>query len=276
MKRINLFLMATVVAFGSFFSSCTPDEVTTVKISLDSEAIASGAAVTGNITALGGLQSVTLLDESGATVTGWPVTSFAVGSSVVGTAGVYTVRIAGLADGVYTLRATDKKAVEDNVKFAVGTITALASETTIYCTLSDGSNNSTCASADGTTYAANAATAAQQANIDFVYFNAGGTSYGIYAPSAVPTALTTTFAAWTVKNATTYAKTTTITYATATFAEVKAAADAATATSVTGLAANNVVVFKTAAGKVGIFKVNSITPGFLAIDNVKINIKVQQ
>jgi len=275
--------MATVVAFGFFVSSCSTDELTTVKINLDSQTITSGAAVTGNITALGELESVTLLNASGATVTGWPITSFGVSSQIVGTDGVYVVRITDLADGTYTLRATDKKDIEDNVTFTVGTVgsvgtlTALANATTIYCTLADGSNKSTCASADGSTYTAKDATPTQQATIDFVYFNENGDSYGIYAPSDVPVILSmTTFLSWTTTNATTFAQTTSISYATATYAEVKAAADAATATSVTSLAANTVVVFKTAAGKVGIFKVNSITGGYLSTDNVNINIKVQQ
>ena len=277
MKRVNWFLMVTMISFVAFFASCTTEELTTVEVNLESTTIAKGASVTGTITALGGLDKVTLLDEKGSTVSNWPVSSFSdlpiLKSNVDG---VYTILIPGLADGSYTLRATDKKAVEANKTFTVGTLKTLANVTTIYCTLSDGSNNSTCASADGTTYAAKDATAAQQADIDFVYFNASGTSYGIYAPSAVPAALSGAFASWTTKNATKFAKTTAISFATATFADVKVAADAATETSVTGLAANTAVVFKTADGKIGIFKVNSITLGFLATDNVKINIKVQE
>jgi len=269
--------MAAVVALVSLFTSCNREEVTTVKITLDAAAFSSGSSVTGSIAALGGLESVTLLKD-GATVAGWPIKSFTTGSSITGAAGAYAIRISDLADGNYTLRATDKKNAEDNVTFTVGAsyaLSTLSSATTIYCTLADGSNKSTCASADGSTYAANAATAAQQATIDFVYFNQSGTSLGIYSPGSVPSVLSTTFASWTVKNTTYFAKTASISYSTATYAEVKTAADAANSTSVTGLAANNVVVFKTAAGKIGIFKVNSITTGYLAADNVNVNIKVQ-
>ncbi len=280
MKILNWFLMATVVAFASFFTSCTTDELTSVNISLESATISSGASVNGQITALDKLETVTLLNASGSTVAGWPVTSFkALPILKSETDGLYTILITGLADGDYTLRATDKSAVESNVTFtvgAVGTLKTLANATTIFCTLADGSNNSTCASADGTTYAAGSASATQQADIDFVYFNASGSTLAIYAPSAVPSALKSTFANWSVKNETRFAKTTSVSFTTATYADVKVAADAASVSSVTALAANDVVVFKTAAGKVGIFKVNSITSGFLATDNVKINIKVQQ
>ncbi len=275
MKSFNFYLVATLVAFSVIFSSCDPEgEITTVSISLDKTSFDAGSAVTGSITALGGLKSVTLL-KGGTTVTGWPLTTFAFGSAVSGSDGAYSIRIDGLDEGEYTLRAVDKSNVEDNKTFTVVGLKTIAAATTIYCTLADGSGKSTCASADGTTYEPKNATVAQQAKIDFVYFNLSGTSLGIYSPSSVPAALTTTFANWTTKNATTFAKTTSITYANATYLTVKTAADAATATSVTGLAANDVVVFKTAGGKVGLFKVNSITAGYLAADNVNINIKVQ-
>lgn len=277
MNKFRLFFMATLVACVSLTSCGEEDEVTTVEIALESATVASGASVNGTITALGGLEQVTLLGANDATVTGWPVKSFSTAPILKSTEdGKYTILISGLADGVYTLRATDKKAVEKNVTFSVGTLKVIANATTIYCTVADGSSKSTCASADGTTYAPKDATAEEQAKVDFVYFNASGTSKGIYAPSAIPAVLNNAFATWTVKNETKFAKVANITFADATLAQVKTAADAAIETSVTGLAANEVVVFKTASGKVGVFKVNSITPGFLAIDNVNINIKVKE
>ena len=189
MKRLNLFLAVTVLAFGAFFSSCTPDT---------------------------------------------PVQEVA--------------------------------------------LTAVASSTTIYCTLADGSTNSTCASADGTTYSPKTATATQQAKVDFVYFNLSGTSYGIYSPSSIPTVINTTtnnFVNWTTKNTTYFSKTTDIFSSATNVSDIQTIADAATSTSVTGLAANDVVVFKTAAGKVGLFKVVSITTGYGATDKVVVDIKVE-
>jgi hypothetical protein len=278
MKK-KLFLVTLIVASLSMFTSCDKTtDLTVVKISLDATSFASGAAVTGGIVALGELQSVTLLKE-GTSVSGWPVTTFATGSKITGSASAgYAFRLLDLADGSYSMRATDKSGAEDNVTFTVATVGSLKTITTatvIYCTLSDGSGKSTCASADGTTYEPKTATATQQATVDFVYFNLSGTALAIYSPSSIPTALTNAFTTWTAKNTTKFAKTTTITYDAATYASVKTAADAATETSVTGLATGTVVVFKTAAGKVGIFKVNTITAGFGGSDNVNINIKVQ-
>ena len=277
MKNLKMFFMATVLVAGAMFTSCTPEAVTTVTITLDKTSVDAGTAITGKIAAEGTLTSVTLLKDSGTvtnTVKGWPKTTFTTADPVtLGAAGSYTVRIESLTAGSYTLKATDKNGVESSQKFTVvdttPVLTALTSATTILCTLADGSNNTTCASADGSVYAPKSATAAQQATIDFVYFYGG-----MYAPSNVPTSLTATFTAWTTKNATKFAKSTSIAYATATYADVKTAADAATATSVTALAANDVVVFKTVAGKVGVFKVNSITAGYASSDNVVINIKV--
>lgn len=282
MKK-NLFLVALMVATVSMFTSCDKTtDLTTVKITLDgtSTAYASGTVVTGSIVALGELQTVTLLKD-GATVSGWPVTTFGTVSKITGNATTgYTFRLLDLVDGSYSMRATDKSGAEDNVTFTIATAVTLktiATATTINCTLSDGSGKSTCASADGTTYEPKTATAAQQATVDFVYFNLSGTALAIYSPSAaaVLPALTNAFTTWTTKNITKFAKTTTITYDAATYATVKTAADAATETSVTALAVGTVVVFKTAAGKVGIFKVNSITAGYGVTDNVVINIKVQ-
>jgi len=276
MKK-NLFLVALMAVSLTMFNSCKSDEVTTVVISLDAT-YESGDVVTGTIAALGELKSVSL-SKDGTAVTGWPITTFTTGA-IIGTASTgYTIAVNNLANGTYILTATDKNDVVGSATFTVEAAVVLktiSTATTIYCTLADGSGNSTCASADGTTYSPKTATAAQQMLVDFVYFNASGTSLGIYSPSSVPALLSTTFTAWTTKNSTKFAKTTSIDYDSATYTEVKEAADAATVDNVTGLATGTLVVFKTAAGNVGIFKVNSITAGFLAVDNVNINIKVQE
>lgn len=278
MKKFNLLCIATLVAFGSLFTSCKDDEAGTVSVTLDATAFSNGTAVTGTITSTNKLESVTLL-EDGTTVSGWPITDFTTGMPVVGDDGSYTIRITGLANGNYTIRATDKDGVESSQDFSVGSLYEVSTSVTILCQLGDGSTASTCASATGSTFASNGTTLVNQALIDFVYFNAGGTALAIYAPSAIPAAInnaTTGFSAWTVKNATTFAKTTAGSYSTATYPQVKALALATTANSVTGLAAGDVVVFKTAYGTVGLFEVNSITPGFTSTDNVNIKIKIAQ
>lgn len=281
MKNFKSLLLAVAVAAGALFTSCTTDTATTVTIKLDALSVTTPAPVTGTITAVGVLKTVTLLKDSASsskTVSGWPKTTFTAGSAIVeGTAGAYTVRIESLSAGTYTLSATDKNDVQSTQKFTVvaatvtPVLTALTSNVTLLCSLSDGTTKTTAASIDGMTYSLKDATATEQMKVDFVYFYKG-----MYSPSAYASkTFTVTTSSWTTKNATTFAKTTTIGYTDATYAAVKTAADAATATSVLDLMANDVVVFKTAAGKVGVFKVVSITAGYTSVDNVVISVKAQ-
>ncbi len=276
MKNFKSLLLAVAVAAGALFTSCTEDTATTVTIKLDAVSVTSPTAVTGTITAAGVLKSVSLLKDSAtssSTVSGWPKTTFTTGNPIVGADGNYTVRIENLAAGSYTLSATDKNDVQSTQKFTVvDPLQSLSADVTMFCTLNDGSNNTTCASVDGSTFAIKSATATEQAKIDFVFFY-----HGLYAPSAYAAKnLTATIAAWTTKNATTFVKSTTITYATATYAAVKAAADAAVDTSILTLPDNDVIVFKTAAGKVGVLKVVSVTQGYAPTDKIVISVKVQK
>jgi hypothetical protein len=286
MKK-NLFF-AAVIAVVAIFSSCTSNDPATVSITIDNAAVKVGTAVTGKIATTGGdLVSVALLKD-GATVAGYPVTTFTKGA-VMGSAGSYNIRFDSLAVGSYSIKAIGKNSVEDTKTFTVSadvvlpTLVEVAPNVTIYCNSADGySAKSTCASADGVTYApkVNSTTfldVATQAKIDFVYFNDKGTSFGIYAPSAVPTAISSSFSGWTTKNATTFSKNpTSIAYSSATYTQVAAAALTSTASSVTGLVKDDVVVFKTASGKIGLFQVVSITPGYNPGDNVVVNIKISK
>ncbi|MBN1187894.1 MAG: hypothetical protein JXB49_36810 [Bacteroidales bacterium] len=182
---------------------------------------------------------------------------------------------------VYTLKVTDKDGLSDDVSLTItaeeaapaGSISEVAASVKIMCTLGDGSGKSTCASADGTTYAPKTATATDQAKVDFVYFYQ--TSAGMYAPSAIPSSLSTAFSSWTTKNTTYFAKTTSIAYASATYADVSAAAASLSATSITGLNAGDNVVFKTSTNKVGIFTVTAVEPGYNSTDYITISIKLE-
>jgi hypothetical protein len=288
MKK-NLFF-AAAIAVVAIFSSCTPaEEPATVSITLDKDTVVLNSAVTGKISTVGGdLVSVTLM-KNDATVAGYPVTTFTKGA-VMGNGGTYTIRFDSLAVGNYSIKAVGKNSSEATKKFVVKspavvvvpTLEVAASNVTIYCNSGDGySAKSTCASADGKTYApkVDATTfldVATQAKVDFVYFNDKGTSFGIYAPSAVPTAISTSFSGWTTKNPTTFAKSTSIVYSSATYTQVADAAKTITANSVTGLEKGDVVVFKTASGKVGLFEVVSKTNGYNPVDNVVVNIKISK
>jgi hypothetical protein len=284
MKK-NLFF-AAAIAVVAIFSSCTPNDPATVSITLDKDTVVLNTAVTGKISTVGGdLVSVTLM-KNDATVAGYPVTTFTKGA-VMGNGGTYTIRFDSLAVGNYSIKAVGKNSSEATKKFVVKspavvpTLEVAASNVTIYCNSGDGySAKSTCASADGLTYApkVNSTTfldVATQAKVDFVYFNDKGTSFGIYAPSAVPSAISTSFSGWTTKNPTTFAKSS-IVYASATYTQVADAAKTITANNVTGLVKGDVVVFKTASGKVGLFEVVSKTNGYNPDDNVVVNIKISK
>ena len=285
MKK-NLFF-AAAIAVVAIFSSCTPaEEPATVSITLDKDTVVLNSAVTGKISTVGGdLVSVTLM-KNDATVAGYPVTTFTKGA-VMGNGGTYNIRFDSLAVGNYSIKAVGKNSSEATKKFVVKspavvpTLEVAASNVTIYCNSGDGySAKSTCASADGKTYApkVNETTfldLASQAKVDFVYFNDKGTSFGIYAPSAVPAAISTSFSEWKTKNPTTFAQST-IAYSSATYTQVADAAKTITANSVTGLKQGNVVVFKTASGKVGLFEVVSKTNGYNPEDNIVINIKISK
>jgi len=280
MKKFNLLLLATLVVFGSIFTFCKSSEPGTVTVTLDAPSFSSGATVTGTITSTNALGSVTLL-LNGTTVVGWPITSFAAGQPVVGANSPYAIKITDLVSGSYTITATDKNGVQSSKTFIVqvpspslGKLTEVSASTTIFCTLADGSTNSTCASIDGTTYAPQNATTAQQTKIDFVYFN-DGTNATIYAPDAIPAVINTTtsgFANWVIKNGTAFIKANGIVnYATATAYDVTSLS---TPYASENLVVGDVIVFNTAGGKKGIFKVNSITGTDLATANINISIKV--
>jgi uncharacterized protein (TIGR02145 family) len=250
-----------------------PSIPSSIFIKLDSTTFHSTSPITGSITTTSNLKSVTLYRD-GSIVSGWPKTTFGIGQPIAGTSanGTFIIKIDSLFSAAnYTLKATDINDNDYNQNFTVEKqLIEIVLPVKIFCTLVDGTNNTTCSSKDGTTYAPKNATPSQQQIIDFVYF------YGaVYAPSNVISALTSTFSNWIIKNATTFAKTTTIGYSTATYEQVKSIADAAIDKSIKALAINDVVIFKTAAGKVGVFKVNTITAGYSASDYIEISIKVQ-
>ena len=111
----KLFAVLAVLAIG--FTSCGDDNEGDVTIKLDYTTVDLGGAITGSIVSTNDLTSVTLTSD-GKTVTGWPITSFKTGA-VIGSDGVYAIRIEGLDAGSYTIRATDKDGVEDSKNFTI-------------------------------------------------------------------------------------------------------------------------------------------------------------
>ena len=289
MKNFKSLLLAVAVAAGALFTSCTEDTASTVTVKLDAVTFSDTVEVKGSITAAAGLESVMLLKDDATLRT---IKTFTTGEITTKSDGVYTVALDKLVAGSYKLRATDKNANEHTFAFTVTTtapavvtpvLTPLTNNITIFTTSSDGITLSTCASATGTTYAAKNLGSTDQAKIDFIYFNGNGTTVAagphttIYAPNATPTALDAALTGWSTKNATKFSKQTSNIYSTTDYAAVKLIADAASATSASDLATGDEVVFKTASGKVGIFKVVSVlaTSAYANTENIVISVKVQ-
>jgi len=162
--------------------------------------------------------------------------------------------------------------------FSTSTISTETPNKSIYCYQTDQLGLSCYANSNSQTY-----TPYNAANydyyIDFIYYNAAG-NYNIYAPSAF-TNFSSSVASWGKRNATTFAKVTTLNYTTATLAQVTSAANSAKDHEITGLAKGDVIVFKTAstsvgANKIGIFTVNSVTPGKTSTDYINISIRISK
>ncbi len=291
MKKFNLLLLTALVAFGSVFTSCKDDDTEVLEITLENATLDKGTSLNGEITSTAGLESVQIFIVTAAgkqslkLITDFdilPVLENPINDK-------YTILIPKeliAVDGSYEIEAIDKDGLKATKNFTVGAgtpggvITELNSSVTIYCTVGDGGSASTCASADGSTYNPATATVAEQAKVDFIFFNGNGTAaYGpagqVFGPLSYPSGLAATFSSWTNFNDTKIGKSTSITYASATYAEVAAELLTTSTYSVSLLAVGDVVVFETEAGKVGVFKVNSITSGVLGTDNINISIKVQ-
>lgn len=293
MRKFNLLMIATMVAFGALFTSCSKDDTDpTVTITLDKSTWIDGtdAAVTGTIVSTNDLETVTLL-KSGSTVAGWPLSDFSTGKAIVGKDGSYTVRISDLEEGSYTLRATDEDGVESSVNFSIiskeeatsfSSVSTEAANKSISCYLGQQTAGTSCfANASGNTYTVSGATAYSE-SIDFIYFNNGGNTYTLYSPYAFNALGTSTaVASWNVKNATKFKDVTgSLNYDSATQAQVISASDEATDTKVANLAKDDVVVFKIAntnsdlANKIGILKVIEVTGGSGSTDYIKVSIRL--
>ena len=100
------------------------------------------------------------------------------------------------------------------------------------------------------------------ADIDLVYYYGATGKASLYAPGdavAIADLSSLDLQSFAVQNKTMLALSTTLDFATVTVDEVTAAADAATTTSVTTLAVDSVVVFKTVGGEHGVLQVSAVT-----------------
>ncbi|MDR3705173.1 MAG: hypothetical protein P4L28_04600 [Paludibacteraceae bacterium] len=333
MKKLNLFIAVTLVAVSSIFTSCKKgDTVTNFPIINTFTASATTVAAVNDTVTISikvspgdkNINYITILSSA----TGAPAYDVKLGKSWTGdkTAagywnkdGIYTATatfIVPAGGATYTCTAYDTEGnasaasasqtvtITSNVTPPVVTFKSQSTELTnqtIHCFVDDGSSSSCYSisqkSANNTTYynSGNGNGSANQ--VDFIYFNSKGTSYGLYSPyyfnanskalGAIGTTGTgaTDIGQWspTPLNKTVF-KIASLDYDNASNDDVVAAANSATATYIEGLPnipTGSVVVFKTAststtASKVGIFKVNSITPnGTNSSATVVISLRVQ-
>jgi len=298
MKKFNLLLLATLVAFVALFFSCSKDSANSIanppvlSFNTSSNAFDTGDSVHLNIQINMGDNKINRVEVKEGTSYITDVNNLVWnGASANSSAGFYNntsnvvkdfVAIKPAAGThVYTAIAYDKEgnaSTAQTITIVVGALPEVANPN-IFCTIAGGGTTSTCASADGTVYDPAVANSAQQLKIDFVYFSGNGTTpYGpaasIYAPSAVPSGLSILFSNWTTKNATLLAKTN-LSYASATFAQVYNEAKTLTTNSVSKLVAGDVVIFKTASGKVGIFTVDLVSGTSNATDFISISLATQ-
>ena len=282
MKK-NLFF-AAAIAVVAIFSSCTPaaEVEPTVTVKIDSASYKTGQGINGSITLTAGELSTVVLDSAGTVIKTYTTFTKA---PITGSKESYIVKYDSLAAGKYTLKATLKTGqygtkafdvVKKTTPVVIPKLEVVSSSVTIYCTIDVATTKSTCASADGMTYAPLNLDASSQTKVDFLYFNPSAKSPTLYAPSAVPTVILDELNGWSTKNATIFAKTTTIAYATADYTSVYNALVNAKDNSAADLKANDVVLFKTASNKIGVIQVISVTSGAGSTDKIVIAIKAQK
>jgi len=286
MKKLNFVLTGlSAVIIALTFTSCGEDTlVDGPEISFDQAGpiVTTGttATITGSIVAEGELERVVLSKTVGESTSSLEtITSFSTGT-VTTTDDLnydFTYTLSDVTENTtFKVRAEDKEGnfAEETIEIEAGA--GLKDEVTnvkIYCTLGDGSGESTCASVDGSTYAPKNATAAEQGKVDFVYFYSANA--GIFSPDDIPSVLDDAFTTWTVRN-TTRMEIVDVEYDDVTLAEVVEATNGISDTSVEDLEVGDVVGFITDDDKVGVFEVQEIEPGYNGTDYIVINIKVQE
>ncbi len=179
----------------------------------------------------------------------------------------------------YVFNVTDKDGQSYSITYTVTQSTGQQAGAINTYPITLGSYNATTgssfASSNGQVYTWSDATANSQL-IDFVYYYGATNNASIAAPDDSDAGIVFDFSNWATKNATRFGLVTGVTFADITDdTEIVANESAATTSTVTGLAVGNIVEFKTAAGKYGMFVVSAIN-GTTSSGTIDITVKVQQ
>ena len=295
MKKFSLLMIAAAVAaVSSVFVGCNAEETDapTITVTLNgteqtSIEVESGVEVTIKLeyNVPGEIEQIDLDVVGGNNVTGFPMTK----DFTSKTFHTHTFKIDAPSAGhevSYTTKVTDEAKQSANKTFtikakAVATpVLQLWTNVKMFSAASDGLNVSAAASVDGTAFALKNATTVQQEKCDFAYFSPTLAGPGnMYSPNNISGAtdnLNTVLSNWgSVKNDTKFVALTGADFDNATVENIVAKVGTPSAATA-AVQLNSVVGFKTAAGKLGVFKVTDYKAGYNSTDYVTISIKVQQ
>jgi hypothetical protein len=284
MKKLNLFIAATLVAASSLFTSCSKDATnfpTINTFSASPTTAEAGDTVTVSIKVSPGdkdIKYITILSSATgaaaydvASNKSWSGDKDALG--YYNKSGIYTTTATFIfpssgSSVTYTCVAYDTDGNASSASTVTvslpaaptitGTLTTVKTGAVLNTVTADGSSASCCASATGSVYSVTTATSTYQSVIDFVYFNGNGTSElnnTIYSPATAASSSVTTvnslFANWTPLNATKFAK------VTAFDASSVATALASPSTKVSVSNGDN-IAFKTAGGVYGVLTITAV------------------
>lgn len=306
MRKFNLLMIATMVAFGAMFTSCSEEDEPAVapkieQFTADLISVTPGSDVTLTITASAGsekLEKVVIMRDAGYALdvdnNSWSGIDasgqkgywgskdpyVAIAKFNCATAGTVTFTATAydendLASEPVTITVTVSEEGVSTILFAdVSTLKPVAK---IYSATAGGGNSCAYSISLNRADAPNAMSDTEKPKYDFIYWNnsTNSAAYSLYATSnsAVSTIFTGTSA---VKKATIFKKTT-FDFDNATEDEVNAfASTIGTSTIISDLAIGDVIMFKTAStpSKIGLLKVINKTSGYTATDYIEIQIRL--
>jgi hypothetical protein len=298
MKRISFILMSLALAVSGVFTSCTKEDdpdgpIIAFSNNQTETTLAKGVTsweINANITSLAGLEEVKVFqvtsggeDQIGTAITDFPdKNDYDLKVNISGIMEQTTIKVSvtdknnvtNSKNFVIKVTANDPIPATDKLVFYTGSLAAqLGAQTSDF--------GSSYATSTGSVYKS-AAAKTNAGKVDFIYYYSATASIAaeIISPKyAADNGGVVSANTWTVKNETQFKKVD----VTATQFNAIVATDEALVTSkatgfteqrVTALAANDVFAFKTAAGKLGLAKVVSIS-GTTA-GNITIEVKVQK
>jgi hypothetical protein len=298
LNKLFFVLFAATIAL----TGCKEDDETpapTVKINTNSLGsdqtkgnAATGQTITINLTANAaeGIKSITATKAVGgtsSTLPGYPVTTGFDSKTAHTWNATYTV-VETSGDVTLNFRVSDDKGKESSVSFkiTVSSDYSFFNAVLLAAPLGNFTSKTFFSSSNGSTYTVDEARPSSNL-IDFGYFFGATASASLAAPNDyLSTAYDLT--GWATRNSTQFKTTSGVDFdALTTSAQISSAYDAGTlstngtnpggsATRIYNLAANQVIGFETSAGKKGIIKITSVTPGATETGRIALSVKVQK